>query len=299
MNADKAIVDKDDFEPQGHFIAYFDILGYEHKIKEVGGASKLAEIINKNILLAQDIASIFNGSEHIRAKEINFKLKAFSDNFILCSENDFLSVLFISTVLQGRLITDNIFVKGALCYGDLYFGKEFVCGEGLIHAYKIESEIAIFPRIIVDDSFSIAAVDEVKKSTSDRSDLRLQYAKNSDMERLDLSFQEIGLEAFSTDFDGYTFIDYLKTWHSFYYMPPTGKTLHPYQEAVARLANEQPLDEGLLELFSVLCQHQRYVEKNLVDYRDQRRVLQKYQWCKKYHNNFCRQYNYPDVATIK
>src|ERR1019366_8200325 len=42
------------------------------------------------------------------------------------------------------------FLRGALTIGDIYLRGATVFGPALVHAYKLESECAVYPRIIID-----------------------------------------------------------------------------------------------------------------------------------------------------
>lgn len=87
----------------------------------------------------------------------NYKMSHFSDSLILSFElppdenmTYFFSILqlLMVSLLQGS----NILLQGGMCKGYIYHTNEFVFGPGVNKAYKIESEKAIFPRIIVDES---------------------------------------------------------------------------------------------------------------------------------------------------
>ena len=86
----------------------------------------------------------------------NYKMSHFSDSLILSfklpsDENmtyffSILQLLMVS-LLQSYLIL----LRGGMCKGNIYHTNKFVFGPGVNKAYKIESEKAIFPRIIVDE----------------------------------------------------------------------------------------------------------------------------------------------------
>ena len=46
---------------------------------------------------------------------------------------------------------DGILIRGGLCIKECYVDEEFIFGPGLIQSYRLESEIAVFPRILIDD----------------------------------------------------------------------------------------------------------------------------------------------------
>jgi len=142
---------------------------------------------------------------------------------------------------------NNIFVRGSLCYDDLYFSKEFLLGRGIIKAHKIESELAIYPRIIVDNSF----LEGAKSVSSGREDEIFEWYFSED------------------ETDGFCHFDYLKAEHNY----------------STRDGNDTQ---------RILEKHRDLIISNINKYNNEKdmRIFQKYQWCKKYHNNFCKNYGY-------
>ena len=75
-------------------------------------------------------------------------------NILICSRGNYKFLLDIAAGWQRQLSDSGIFIRGSLCYGSLIKEDDFVLGSGLIKAYKLESNDAIYPRIIIDESFS-------------------------------------------------------------------------------------------------------------------------------------------------
>ena len=176
-------------EPSDYFIAYIDILGYKNLIKKPG-VIELARIINKHIIYARQIAKTYFSEKDIGSE---IKLKAFSDNILLCTKTNWEILLAMVVSLQCKIIQeDGVFIRGVLCHGNLYFDDEFLCGQGILLAHEIESEIAIYPRIIYHKSYFYAAnqQDKMRKATND------------------FEFVSHLPHAF-VDFDSYSVLDYL------------------------------------------------------------------------------------------
>ena len=144
------------YETKDLFIAYFDILGFENK---VGYGTDEEEYITPLAAIDGIITNteelIAEAGEHGRSTGI--KLKAFSDNFFLCTEYDYQLLVGMIGCLQAALASIDYFIRGALIYGNAFCTDKFVYGKGLIEAYKLESEIALFPRILCDNSFIMGA----------------------------------------------------------------------------------------------------------------------------------------------
>lgn len=134
-----------------HIIIYFDILGYQERIKE-----------NQNLFLHEidNIINVtFNNIDLLNCyfKDINYKV--FSDNFIitlplknnLILDLENLSALsFIIGIIENLFIeTFQIFIRGCIHIGDLLINNNYVFGSGLVEAYNYENQQAIYPRIII------------------------------------------------------------------------------------------------------------------------------------------------------
>ena len=252
------------------YISYFDILGYEHLLKKFGGALGLAKIMDKHINGA--LTSIKTYSLFVEGfDEKNLEIRVFSDNFLIRSKankNGRLMLLSLVFALQTTMLSDHIFIRGSICKGELLFWDKFVCGQGLIDAYKIESKLAIFPRIIVDKDFFHRDAESV-----------------------------ICLENFiSEDFDGLLFLDYLK--YGMFLHEINRRDKDKISTIVENLNKHgikaMPADNPGAKLLEV---HRERIWKNIAQNVNRPEVLHKYMWCLKYHNNFCEQYGYDYLIT--
>ncbi len=59
-------------------------------------------------------------------------------------------VEFISKI-QYTLLTEGILIRGGISTGTLYHSAKYLFGSAIISAYQLESEKAIYPRIIIDE----------------------------------------------------------------------------------------------------------------------------------------------------
>jgi hypothetical protein len=78
----------------------------------------------------------------------------FSDSIVLAqrySSKGFLQFTNQVITFQRSLLVDGILCRGGLSYGKHYEEANFIFSEALIKAYRIESERANYPRIVIDD----------------------------------------------------------------------------------------------------------------------------------------------------
>lgn len=147
------------------FVAFIDVLGFTDMI--FNSTNETKEKVEKYLNIVDKQLKILD-------KLNNFKSIVISDSIILSmeiSESDIkgnigtLSLLCnaIKTI-QQNLAKNNIWIRGAISYGDIYFDNERkqVIGKGYINAYLLESNYAIYPRVILDNK--IVQLLELKSS---------------------------------------------------------------------------------------------------------------------------------------
>ena len=224
------------------YIAYVDILGYHELIKDRGliEICKLIEKARIDVLLKQLKQSnvekfkdvLYSGphpSESKSSEDGFYKIKAiaFSDNILLSTPSNWSLLLRVVIGMQAALIQEGIFIRGAMVHGEIYHSDTLVGGDGLIRAYHIESKVAVYPRIIVDQSY-IKAARTASQHLVGNNERIMYYLK--------------------PDFDNNYFLDYLKMDNQ------TFKDTH-----------KRKVDEA--------------IEKNKFRFK----VLEKFIWCKTYH----------------
>ena len=92
-------------------------------------------------------------SEHMNEPKVDI----FSDNIILSSEivenkeeRAFVSIIFFSALLQMNMWINSLLVRGGISCGNFFSDERMIWGNALVQAYKLEGQIAIYPRIIVE-----------------------------------------------------------------------------------------------------------------------------------------------------
>lgn len=240
---------------QDCFIAYFDILGYEIKMEHDG--EQLVQTIAQCIEVSHKLLNIVNDNFDSLNK------RSFSDNFIFWS-NRYEPLLNIVGHLQREFIRNGIFIRGSLCFGNIGATDEFVYGTGLIKAHKIENELAIYPRVIIDDSF----INNMRVSEFDF-----------------INPNKYLQDYYFVDLDGYKYLDYLKIWWKFSKngLRDIGVRFGDTVKSMGKTG------ESKTQFRDLLCEHREQILSNLHDAkkRNNRRIEQKFQWCANYHNRIC------------
>lgn len=145
------IIKNDEIRETKHLIVYIDLLGIKEKLNQCEEVRN-AVINSLNLVFDKWGRAIENSSAPI-------KYKVFSDNIVFaldCSnpnKSDVSTFLFAVCLFQIDMLCSNKFPsRGGIAYGGLYIDDKFILGEALNEAYYLESNVAIYPRIIVSKS---------------------------------------------------------------------------------------------------------------------------------------------------
>ncbi len=141
------------------FIAFLDILGFGTKVVESQDRIGKLSILINSIKICGGFPSgakeATNGHGSLRT--IDIRSRFFSDTIVFYlheNDEDIAQLFFIIRYLQDRLWEKGICLRGAITIGGMYWPdkkENITLGPGLIEAYKLESEVAIYPRIIVSE----------------------------------------------------------------------------------------------------------------------------------------------------
>lgn len=177
-------------------IAYMDILGTKEAIKSLN-PKDLIRRFNNVFLIGKAIVKNDIFSKNPKSA----KVKIFSDNICIAVEindkkDELIKLAWLAEncrTFQSHVFKNygNFLIRGGITIGDLYIDDTFVLGPGLIDAYKLESQNAKFPRIIVDERYAEKAMLYLKDACS-----RINEGK--------------GKCAIIEDDDGVCFLDYLE-----------------------------------------------------------------------------------------
>jgi len=149
-------------------IAYLDILGFhEFTIQSIEDPY----LISKLEQAMRDAFSWLGGPESLQAPiDSDWSLRVFSD--CVCVTNEMTDIGVGSMIIglalfQREMLKSGFLIRGAITLGSYYQSDYAIISDGLVKAHKIESEDAIYPRIIIEE--------EVLDLIKDINDLDLRF----------------------------------------------------------------------------------------------------------------------------
>lgn len=153
-------------------IAFIDILGFERLVNDSRNNPEVIGRIYNTLRQSERIAqsSLKAQLKVLKVDQKNYTSRAFSDTSIICGPYDSHHDLsFITTwIMMYQFLLwreKQIFIRGAITYGDLYVDEGIIFGPALINAYHLEKDTqkAIWPRVLIDQSLLNKSTPEERK----------------------------------------------------------------------------------------------------------------------------------------
>lgn len=145
-------VDMSNYGFKEKFVTFVDLLGFRGSIIEARNDVKELNKIKKKV---QSLQSHFGAVRKKGVPEFKVKVHAFSDCIVrerdyfkggLYSEISSIAFSLIETLNDGYL------VRGGMTHGLNYSNKKIIVSPAFLRAYELETKVAKYPRVIVDDT---------------------------------------------------------------------------------------------------------------------------------------------------
>lgn len=204
------------------FVAFIDILGFKSLIKN---SKEPFDNIKEGL---EFLANLLGSGHNNREKDLSIftQIRVFSDNIVIfrpCDSDSF--GFFLKTVsdISTNLFLRDLPVRGGMSIGKMHWnpawfddneteelniikkvkkmtgnGQSLVFGEGLISAYELENEVAIYPRTIISDKLYLY----LKERQDD-----MNLSKSFSLTKPSIHMKV--LDFIKKDFDGVYFFDFL------------------------------------------------------------------------------------------
>jgi hypothetical protein len=133
---------------ENRIVAFIDILGFASLVSRLSLEPDLHEQLYS--ALAQ-FKSFKAASMKDNTAYTGLEMSVFSDSIVISgNESELYSVAYACSWLQAQLLGRSVLVRGGISWGNTCHQDEFLYGEGMLKAYRIESTAAVYPRIVID-----------------------------------------------------------------------------------------------------------------------------------------------------
>lgn len=133
-------------ELKQYLVAFIDLLGFSsmvtHDCETPNGEQKYIE-------------SLYDCHMETRGLKVEYpdlQLIQFSDSVVFAlpySIDNYISILSMISDYQYNLLKKGILCRGGVSYGKHFFTEDFLFSNGMIEAYRLESQVALSPRVVI------------------------------------------------------------------------------------------------------------------------------------------------------
>jgi hypothetical protein len=218
------------------YIAFIDLLGMKNAIYN--------DTRNEHLNNLHTIYKSWLRAKHNCCEFEDIKIKIFSDNIAVVAErNNLEELLQYIAWMAEHFLQCGYKVRGGIVKGEVYADDVLIWGKGLVEAYRLENEVAKYPRVIIDRNI----IFDISEHTRDK----IIEAKDKD---------ENGDEIY--------FIDYLNWFGSTH-----ERYIKTIQEAIEYLEIENSTIESVIEknnwLLNYLKESKHFHERKIKEKNDE------------------------------
>lgn len=135
-------------ELKSYIVAFIDLLGFSsmvtHDCEAPNGKQKFIESLYVCHMETRGLKKHHPGLQLIQ----------FSDSVVFAlpySVDNYISIIEIVSNYQYNLLAKGILCRGGVSYGKHFFAEDFLFSNGMIEAYRLESQVALSPRVVVSN----------------------------------------------------------------------------------------------------------------------------------------------------
>lgn len=133
-------------ELKSYIVAFIDLLGFSSMV------TKDCETPNGDQKYIESLYECHIETKILKNDHKDLQIIQFSDSVVFAlpySIENYISIIEMISNYQYNLLTKGILCRGGISYGKHFSTEDFLFSNGMIEAYKLESQVAITPRVVV------------------------------------------------------------------------------------------------------------------------------------------------------
>lgn len=183
---------------QTRIVAFVDIMGFKEKVDKSVTDNDMADNIHHALNRILDLKKRNDEDTKQGYNISDIRITTFSDSAVisypLIEESGNMFYILLDLIhLQIDLLQNDVLLRGGISIGKVYHDGDIVYGPAMNEAYYLESEIANYPRIIVNHD---DLIEGIAKTCSDHNDIEEEC-------------KSIGILLQKDKEDGLWYLDYL------------------------------------------------------------------------------------------
>lgn len=129
-------------------VAFIDILGSKSLIERLPKDKNLHSRFYSALQVIKHLEKIKSLPQKTNLSDL--EVSVFSDSIVISGEEENLfSIIWSAGHLQADLLYLGVLTRGGIAIGKTVHQQGILYGDGMLEAYRLESETAVYPRIIV------------------------------------------------------------------------------------------------------------------------------------------------------
>lgn len=129
-------------------VAFIDILGFGNLVDRLEGEPELHSKLQEALKTAGNYRRRAGDPQYAQA---HLEASVFSDSIVLSSKPEHIDYVVRSCAgLQSQLLEIGVISRGGISTGKTFHEDDVLYGSGMIKAYRLETDVAIYPRIVID-----------------------------------------------------------------------------------------------------------------------------------------------------
>ena len=151
---------------EDRIVLFLDILGFSELVEEIDSnpttIDQLIEIFSRMTLA-------FGGVSDADRKRTGLQFSNFSDCILvsaLLTKDNLLHIIRSAQIFAAALLGTGYLTRGAISVGKLYHRRNALFGRALVEAYKLESRVAKYPRILLSPGVMLFTENRLKQDVA-------------------------------------------------------------------------------------------------------------------------------------